>query len=68
MTKENQTQKAHRIREEILKAIEHCFLCYEDGEDNSWRCRHNKIVLQLQIEQKLDLDKIKELFSPPTNK
>lgn len=50
---ENKVQKAVRQREEVLKLLEGCFLEYCEGEDNSWRVKHNFIMFSLQAERAL---------------
>ena len=66
MTKENKTQRAIRQRDEIIAIIAKKFYLYEVDEDNSWRVRHNLILLEMQLEpllfnyflqQEYDLDK-----------
>ena len=50
MTKENKTQRAIRQRDEIIAIIAKKFYLYEVDEDNSWRVRHNLILLEMQLE------------------
>ena len=51
MEKENEIQKAIRQKDEIMQIIKKGFLQIEQGEDNSWRVKHNEIILEMQIER-----------------
>ena len=51
--KENQVQRAVRQRDEVVHIISKAFCEYVEDEDNSWRVRHNRIVLEMQIERAL---------------
>jgi hypothetical protein len=53
LMKENNIQRAVRQRDEIIKIIGDCWFEQIDGEDNSWRYRHNFLIFSLQIERKL---------------
>lgn len=48
--KENKTQQAVRKRNEILEIVQSAFLEARQDEDNSWRVKHNLILLNLQLE------------------
>jgi hypothetical protein len=50
MNKENNIQRAIRQRDEILTIVDNCFLTNVEGEDNSYKVKHNLLQLELLLE------------------
>ena len=53
MSKENKIKKAIRRRNEVIDLLKKGFLEPVDDEDNSWRVKHNLLVLEMQMESLL---------------
>lgn len=53
LSRENRVQKAVKQRDEIIKLLGYSFLEFVENEDNSWRVKHNLIMLELQFEKRL---------------